>query len=525
MDQPQFGNINAILNLLRSNPNSYFPDISQCLNTTEQDIQRIRDEVRQLERKIVSLKAERKELEWKASQYRSLLAPIRRLPPEVLQNIFQFACLEGLKVGSEASSASAQITWVCTAWRKCVRSIPGLWSVLRFERIGLTHRTIEQVGPLLRMHLELSKPSPLYVDLDIPVLPAVNNELVSFVSKVLISESPRWRTISLGVPEHYDAQLLAVKEKLPLLHTLHLKRSEFKDVMDAFEVAPSLRIVNLETNRGISRLKLPWHQVSSFSTKYAKCGTAYAALFKAAEATEITLSQCFNPDSLRRSLGIINHKLHSLSIVVGGQESNFHHWFNWLTLPRLTTLNVAGAENDPPDSCTDVFLNDCFPTFLSRSSCTITSLSFTNLPLSDVQVLAIIASLPSLSHLTVHERASQPFKNTILTSHFFDSLRMDCHHTFSSRPSPCLTKRLQSLDLCLHGTLQARSIVEFVESRWTTNPEYAAVLGVHNLTVVKILVLRSRDAMILDAEELCDLLDVYKGLGLRVSCSSKFLDE
>ncbi|THU82468.1 hypothetical protein K435DRAFT_555622, partial [Dendrothele bispora CBS 962.96] len=60
-------------------------------------------------------------------QCRSLLAPIRKLPPEVLGRIFRLVCIEN-SAAAEIDCPAAHLSHVCAGWRDLARTTPSLWS-------------------------------------------------------------------------------------------------------------------------------------------------------------------------------------------------------------------------------------------------------------------------------------------------------------------------------------------------------------------------------------------------------------
>jgi hypothetical protein len=302
---------------------------------------------------------------------------------------------------------------------------------------------------------------------------------------------------------------------------LRIERSHFPPDFDAFEVLPNLK--ELRSTRALClRIPFPWKQITTLCTYSTATSSVLQELALATEATEVKLYNCDSQGMVSADSHLI-HRLRSLSIIIDSATSKVSPWFQWLTLPRLDQLSIAGSTKDPPSSCDHPFLGDCFRSFLSRSSCSITSLILVNLPLWDADALALLSALPSLSSLTISERESSPFKNYILTTHFFESLTIDHDNTFSNRRSPELQlKALRSLDLRLHATVPAKVIVQFLESRWTNDVEYSAVLGVEDLSNVKVLVLQSLYATELDEQKLCGLLKM-KEIGVHLSCSTKYL--
>ncbi|KAF5356633.1 hypothetical protein D9758_008249 [Tetrapyrgos nigripes] len=526
MNSMPLENMNHILSLLRANYSSHTTDVSLCLTKTERDIQGVQEDIqsilhdiRQLEGKISSLRIAQRGLEWRASRYRSLLAPVRRIPPEVLSYIFELASLNGCSIIETVHSPPVQLSQVCASWRDLARRTPKLWSHISIFEEAFS-RPSHQVKSFVTAHLELSKNSPLYVDLEMPELINRDNELALFVIQTLVSHSARWKELYLNNMAPFSQQLSAIRGRLPLLQDLWL-HSKLDVDLDAFELAPSLR--TLKSNSGAcSLIRLPWNQVTMCQILNSSSSIALQELSLASHCNEVELLDC----AIKESEGPVQHIVHnlrSLLIGVNREYPDFHYWFNRLTLPRLTSLSIAGLEEAPPISCQSALASDYFPVFLSRSSCTITSLSLIDLLLSASDALALLSALPLLSSLTIHESAVKPFKNNILTAQFFNSFAIDHDNPFSNRQSAS-TKHLRSLNLRLHATLPAKLIVEVIESRWIVDPEYSAVLGIDDLSAVEIVVLRSEGATMLDVQELCDSLDWIRRRELQFTCSSKFLE-
>ncbi|KAF5371716.1 hypothetical protein D9758_003507 [Tetrapyrgos nigripes] len=520
--------MNRINTLLRSNYGSYTPDpecISQCLSNTEREIRRNADEIRRLEAQIASIRVEQRGLERRVFRYRSLLAPIRRLPPEVLKLVFESFCNEGATFGEKIWSPPAQLSRVCVGWRDLARRTPTLWSSLRIEQSALETFSVEKIVSLLTMHLELSQKAPLDLFVSIKAL-----EPARLILEMLFSQSTRWRDVNLDLPTSADLEPL--RGNIPLIRLLDISGWDIEqqpDDMRAFEIAPSLKA--LAVSESVENLALPWKQIAYFSIGFGRASQIRNVLSTASEAREVQLIRCIPSGSSDPQNVPVIHSLTSLSIIVDQWDPDFHHWFKWLTLPNLTSLKIAGYESAFPAACTSVFEDNFFPSLLSRSSCTITSLSLINLPLSDSDAITLLIALQSLSSLTIHERdkpQSSASPNTTLTKTFFKSLTIEYNTAFSNRHSPSLQlKRLRSLDLRVHAAFPAKVISDVIVSRWTGNDlEYsAAVSDVDSLTTVKILVLRSKGAMVLDVQELHDSLEAYQRLGLWFCCESKFLEK
>ncbi|THU98926.1 hypothetical protein K435DRAFT_565375, partial [Dendrothele bispora CBS 962.96] len=101
--------------------------LSQYILDTERGVQRCDEEIRKLRAKIDLLESERNEGYRQIYHYRSLLAPIRRLFPELLSQIFQFACPK-TTMTDKIDCPAVRVSQVCARWRELARSTSTLWS-------------------------------------------------------------------------------------------------------------------------------------------------------------------------------------------------------------------------------------------------------------------------------------------------------------------------------------------------------------------------------------------------------------
>ncbi|KAF8920161.1 hypothetical protein CPB85DRAFT_614672 [Mucidula mucida] len=101
-------------------------------------------------------------------EYRSAMAPIRTLPPELLLHIFTLANEDRVLLPSSFLSSRIRVGHVCKAWRSLSRASPSLWNDTSFAgnhwRPDLGH-----CGPkYIEQSLVLSCPRPLYISFAFP---------------------------------------------------------------------------------------------------------------------------------------------------------------------------------------------------------------------------------------------------------------------------------------------------------------------------------------------------------------------
>ncbi|KAL0574051.1 hypothetical protein V5O48_007896 [Marasmius crinis-equi] len=148
---------------------------SRYLADTERELEAIQVQ----DTDVGLLQRKRGLLESRILMLRSLLSPIRRLPPEVLTMIF----LCGVKTTwflhiTRQKPTILSFSSVCGRWRDVILSSPILWSHLRFEIGSGPPYLLSDDGPknhqhlrlswMVRLFLERSKNAPLTLELYIP---------------------------------------------------------------------------------------------------------------------------------------------------------------------------------------------------------------------------------------------------------------------------------------------------------------------------------------------------------------------
>ncbi|KAK7019877.1 hypothetical protein R3P38DRAFT_2970731 [Favolaschia claudopus] len=195
----------------------------------------------------------------------SLLAPIRRLPPELLQQVFmlivisdtygtitQYLCEFSYTYGAllpGKAVAAVRLAHVCCYWRAVALNTRELWStiILRSEHSQF------------RFYLSLAKTAPLTVFCSPPV--------DKWTVKTLVRRSRYWRTITLDLTRLTDLE--AARQNAPLLQSLCLRDLELVQTIDIFRDAPSLRRLSLKavyySSLSLSKFIAPWKALTSLT--------------------------------------------------------------------------------------------------------------------------------------------------------------------------------------------------------------------------------------------------------------------
>ncbi|THU82469.1 hypothetical protein K435DRAFT_691430, partial [Dendrothele bispora CBS 962.96] len=183
----------SVLDTLRSNFGTYTSDVthaSQCLIDAERDAQRCDDEIQKLEADIVSLRNRQQRIYRQIDRYRSLLAPIRKLPPEVLGHIFRLVCT-GNSVAEKIDCPAGYLSHVCAGWRDLARTTPSLWSHISINLYDIQYDP-SQVKSMLTTCLALSNPSPIFLELTMDGV-----DIADFILQSIMRHCARWAGVRL----------------------------------------------------------------------------------------------------------------------------------------------------------------------------------------------------------------------------------------------------------------------------------------------------------------------------------------
>jgi len=162
----------------------------------------------------------------------TLLSPVRRLPPELLGEIFRY-CLPQNYHEKGAHKAVMLPSHVCKHWRDVALSTPTLWTNVVLH---VTNETFESRAALVTTWFARSGGLPLSFTLS-------GRENLLPILAFLLQYCNRWQYINLCVPSETLRCLEAAKGHLQRLETVRLDfgyRDTSYSVERIFESAPRL---------------------------------------------------------------------------------------------------------------------------------------------------------------------------------------------------------------------------------------------------------------------------------------------
>nr|GAT52872.1 predicted protein [Mycena chlorophos] len=191
------------------------------------------------------------------------LGPIRRLPPEIICEIFYWAA----KYRRKSYTRDLAPWWlgqISSRWRKIALSFPRLWSKFRVDgEDELLKRSPELMKE--RISTQLARSGNALLSLELSFYQAFHGKLLESAApamSLLVSRSAQWRKLSFTALKQTEAFLTLiqpVKGRLPQLKKLscHFYSRLNDDLdLDIFLDAPQLSQLSLSTRH--NQLRFPW---------------------------------------------------------------------------------------------------------------------------------------------------------------------------------------------------------------------------------------------------------------------------
>ncbi|KAL1745618.1 hypothetical protein HDZ31DRAFT_62931 [Schizophyllum fasciatum] len=346
------------------------------------DIGRYDDELTDLERVMRELKRKRGELQRVADANRSLIAPIRRLPVEILTTIFRYAH-DVPDVRYPPSSRNNVCQRVCHSWRTIIMSNQAEFIPQLVAR-GQTPENLERRRRALHEQLASTAPKPISLaieDFSSILMHGGDREDYGLPLQQPMTEDPvftssqRWRSVKLSLGPRSLRHLIDFAGSVPQLTTLALSADrpfpgeDFGSVslLKMFESAPRLKRVMLCPPFYPARVALPYAQLTHI-TIIGMDWTHIAYLFE--HCRKLTVARIYAGRGPLPADEVAETCATSLDI-----ETNSHTFlpqtpapisrspFTVIAAPRLTRLVLHSL----PDC-------DALEDMIQRSACKITSL-------------------------------------------------------------------------------------------------------------------------------------------------------
>jgi len=478
---------NDLRSRLRGDLPSSDADVKHLLSMVESDALRCDAELERLNVQVLRLQNARQRIQQREAACVSLLAPIKKVPADILTNILaQSSTTNELwqKRGVDRSGlvpSTVILSGVCASWRKLTHSTPSLWANFSI----VSSRKIKNLGHLLHL-LKLYLQHSYQYPLSFQVSCSKTIHIHADVYTLLCQHAERWRAVTLDI-DNKSLQLeslLNIQGRLPLLEEIEIMNTGGSNNFKPFSVCPRLR--KFICGAMVDTINIPWVQIEEL-VLYAKSAvTAAECCVRCPQLTSLELytTQTSKIDRVREELPFVT----SLKLTLPTQESHDNqtllaNTFKQFALPALESLTIYGEGN-----LAHSWSPHTFRSFLKASACSITSLTLETVGINSSELIEILSNLPSLTSLEIIDQfvnnkvdeannqaknlAPQIFDHEVLRALTYDELR------------PCLVPELTSLTVSAYGSaFKDEDVVSMVLSRYDLGGNAVKTLRTVNLTI------------------------------------------
>ncbi len=317
----------------------------------------INDEIAKLERLGSWYNAQLHAVLKSVENRKSVFAPVRRLPQDILFEIFHSVCDSSWQDKEDDSTHdSLDMTgplWVlgrvCGLWRNILHTSPASWA-----RYVLVKSPFSKHAPeILQVYLERTGEHPLSL---VTVCYSRNLAEDGGIMSLLVQSSYRWKNVCIRTHAHHMHHLEAVSH-FPILQTIEIDIFDDDDSpSDMCLKAPQLRQATLPS-QGIDQVRLP-SGITHYSG-YITCVEDLQLLSQLPKLRTCHLQSSEMPPT--DTAPVVLAELRQLYV-------EYSDTLDFLTAPMLQSLTIAEVPEGSPSS-------SGIPTFLRRSGCRLESLS------------------------------------------------------------------------------------------------------------------------------------------------------
>ncbi|KAF9077502.1 hypothetical protein BDP27DRAFT_1356967 [Rhodocollybia butyracea] len=408
----------------------------------------------------------------------NIIAPVRRMPPEIVSEIFKAYCsmdhMYGMHGGLyQGTCTRITLTSVCAAWRKTAHATPELWSELKVHRSGVSSFNDADI-----VTQWLSRSGNLPLDLNISLRMRYRGN----ISEAFPDFSHRIRSLEVCLPrEYFEPFTNLPKSSFPSLEKLVL---DFRG-RDRYYCPPELESQYIEifldsnqlkyvkfTEDGFScllleNIKFPRDTVTSLMVDAAYFNRSpFVSLYFDTLRSMNQLVHCtieFPKERLEifrtRPKPIILPFLQSLTLsaesdVAAGYDVAF---FRCLDAPLLKDLHLVRASQNHAELVTQL------AEFCTRSMVLLSSLhlsSFYGGVISGKDIIRLIAVFPSIRILRFDEADRDLDIRPLIDALIYNP----------ARPGPLHLPNLEELYLQGHEVEQAK-VCDLIRSYWRSTKE------------------------------------------------------
>ncbi|KAF7336856.1 F-box domain-containing protein [Mycena venus] len=432
---------------------SEVPFVQSLVSETDSRLASLDDAISKLRGQLKTLEEARTSLLTYRTRNSAILSPLRKMPPEVLGEIFLWTLPslrdEFTRCKVDVRACPWVLTHVSSGWRTVAHSTPSLWSrvVINYE----TSAPASSAYPSSLVEAQLQRSQKLNIHIrgceETDFLPQI------LMFQLLSQHSSRWEELSVRLTPQMSPLLAPLRDRIPSLKRLWIdwtspESQTAVQSIDCFQTAGSLVDVGIYNEFDYAPVSLPMHQLTRYEVE-APWDKHLSLLPLATRLVEARIDITSDREPANLSLSGVVELLHLRRLYV----SNIHV-LGCLRLPALEELGLWIHE-------TDKDIVQILEAFIGRSACPLRRLCverFPDVP-TTVEILHKLSAITQLVIIIhVHDAVHSNNINALMSALTVSDL------TSSTAVAPQLISLLfgcentSSIDYSLY--------LEMVKSRW-----------------------------------------------------------
>ncbi|KAJ7483357.1 hypothetical protein FB451DRAFT_1169955 [Mycena latifolia] len=219
------------------------------------------DRIAQVRGLLKELEEERAAVLSLRAQNSGVLSPLRRMPPEILAEIFSWtlpSITEALERGFDVRSSPWVLGQTSSFWRAVALSTPSLWSLIAIDYSASVWCPL----PMLETQIARAR------NLKVTIYGCKDADSLSQVAvfRSLAERSSLWEELSVGLISDMVPIIATLRNRIPSLRRLWISWNDSEnltaaDLSDAFHTAPSLLEAGFHNGYHLPTAPFPMHHL------------------------------------------------------------------------------------------------------------------------------------------------------------------------------------------------------------------------------------------------------------------------
>ncbi|KAK7439156.1 hypothetical protein VKT23_017646 [Stygiomarasmius scandens] len=458
--------------------------VLDLISVKERELQSINVDIADVEHGLSTQRYHRSSVSAEVVLFKSLLAPIRKLPPEVLVQIFRSFVYDNVDWRDQNALTAITVSHICSTWQLIALMDPFLWNNIAIHGMWDGEEDDIRVNEMLRVLLFRSGNVPLYITI------SATDSSADFCPRSVVTitrTSARWRLLRLLDFSDNHWNITPLKDVTSVIPAL--------EILDTTPDTDTMMFRDVQFRPWVTTLRIDiandsntsyWPRVTDLQVGTETCDTTLPSVLPVCPWLN-RLTLFLGPPQLTYPLASIKTVCELVLVAKDISIYDPNVLFAVANLPSLQKLTLRSTE-DLMRFGIVLWWHDSLSQMISRCGCHITSLEVHNLHVFPDSLLQLLFILPDLVSFTFTE--SLPPKSLVIVNHsvLFQEL---CVPAFGDGfgTKRHFLRRLRNLSLTLsHNFVGADDLIAMVLSR-TVRTAYLHWLGYTHLRCLRLTIL------------------------------------